>query len=84
MYRQRGHALQVQLLLACRAASVYPSFHVAVLLKEVLGELVRVKEHVKADLAREDAPLVLSYQVCPHLETVLELLSAEFALGLVR
>ena len=80
---QRGHALQVELLLACRTVSIDSAFHVPMLLKEMLRELIRVKEYIKADLARKYAPLVLSYQMCPHLETVLELLSTEFALGLV-
>ena len=83
MNGQRGHALQVQLLLARGAVSVDPAFHVAVLLEEVLGELVGVEEHVEADLAGEDSPLVLPYEVRPHLKTVLELLPAKFATGLV-
>ena len=82
MNSQGGHAFQVQLLLASRAVSINATFYVTMLLKKVFGELVGVEEYIKADLAGKDAPLVLLYQVSPHLKTVFELFSTKFTLGL--
>ena len=83
MNSQGGHAFQVKLLLASRTVSINSTFYVAMLLKKVFGELVRVEEYIKADLAGKDAPLVLLYQVSPHLKTILELFSTKFTLRLV-
>ena len=83
MNSQGGHPFQIQLLLACRTISIDPAFHIAMLLKKMLRKLIGVEEYIKTDLASKDAPLVLLYQVSPHLETVLKLLSTKFTLGLV-
>ena len=83
MNSQCCHPLQEQFLLTCRAVSIDPTCHIPMLLKKMFRELIRVEEYIKADLASKDAPLVLLYQVSPHLKTVLELFSTEFTLRLV-
>ena len=83
MNSQGGHSFQVKLLLASRTVSINSTFYVAMLLKKVFGELVRVEEYIKTDLAGKDAPLVLLDQVSPHLKAILEFLTTKFAFGLV-
>ena len=83
MNSQGGHSFQVKLLLASRTVSINSTFYVAMLLKKVFGELVRVEEYIKTDLAGKDAPLVLLDQVSPHLKAILEFLTTKFAFGLL-
>ena len=45
-----------------------PALLVLVHLSEMVRELVWVKEYVEADVAGEDAPLVLLYQVGPVVD----------------
>ena len=83
MYCQCGNPFQVQLLIACRTDAKDPAFSVTMPLKEVFGEFIRVEEYITAYLACKDAPLVLLYQMCSHLKTVLEILFAKFTLDLL-
>ena len=83
MSRQCCHPFQEQFLLTSRAVCKYPTCHVPMLLKKMFRELVRVEKYIKADLAGKDAPLVLLYQVSPHLKAILEFLTTKFTFGLV-
>ena len=53
-------------LLAVWALGEVPALLVLVHLHEMVCELVRVKEYVETDVAGENAPLVLLYQVGPE------------------
>ena len=74
--RQWFAILHINILLARWALGTWSIVCITVFLPEVARELIRVEEHKKADVACEEAPKMTLNEMCPHLKTMWELLSA--------